>query len=128
MTLKQYLIFMTVATLLSWLAFGLVFFLIDPTTAARAGVFMFYLSLFLALLGTVAILGFLIRMKLRRGEVIISLEVAGAFRQGFFLAFLFTSSLYLQSKNVLVWWNVLLLIAALTILEFLFISYRRNRQ
>jgi hypothetical protein len=118
---------MSLATGLAWLAFALVFFLVDPLLIGTIGIFMFYLSLMLALLGTIAIFGFFIRVKLRGSEAVIVREVSGAFRQGFFLSFLFTSSLYLQSKNLLVWWNLLLLISALTILEFLFISYRRNR-
>lgn len=127
MTLRQYLISMSLATLIAWLAFALVLFLVDPASAEIAGLIIFYVSLFLAILGTISVLGFFLRVKLHKGEVILPREVAGAFRQGFFLSFLFVSALYLQSKDMLVWWNIVLLVGAVTILEFLFISYRRSR-
>ncbi len=127
MTLRQYLIFMSVATLIAWLALALVLFLVDPGASETPGLVIFYVSLFLAILGTISIGGFFLRVKLHQGEVILPREVSGAFRQGFFLSFLFVGALYLQSKDLLVWWNILLLVAAVTILEFIFISYRRNK-
>lgn len=127
MTLKQYLISMSVATLIAWLAFALVLFLVDPASAEIVGLVVFYVSLFLAILGTISVLGFFLRVKLHKREVILPREVSGAFRQGFFLSFLFVGALYLQSKNMLVWWNIVSLVAAVTILEFIFISYRRSR-
>ena len=126
MTLKQYLLFMAGATLAAWLSLILVIFLVDPYSGP-GGVILFYLSLYLAILGTISIIGFFARLKFRPNDIVISREVSNAFRQGFFLAFLLVSILYLQSKDSLVWWNMLLLIAAMTILEFLFISHKKNR-
>ena len=126
MTLKQYLVFMSLATIVAWLVFGLVLFFIDPDSAALPVYAIFYISLFVALLGSMTLGGFFVRNKFLRQDEVVARQVGASLRQGFFFSFLITGSIYLQSKNLLVWWNVLLLILALTILEFFFISYRRH--
>ncbi len=125
MTLKKYLILMSLCTLFCWLAFVLVINYIDPTEANFLGFLFFYFSLFLACLGTMSVLGFAIRMKIFRDEIVYK-QVSAAFRQAIMFSILVVGSLFLQSKSLLTWWNILLFILALTVLEFFFISYKRK--
>lgn len=125
MSLKKYLILMSVCTLFCWLALVLVINYIDPTETNLLGFLFFYLSLFLACLGTMSVLGFAVRMKFLKDEIVYK-QVGTAFRQAVMFSFLVTGSLFLQSKSLLTWWNILLFILALTILEFFFISYKKR--
>src|SRR5688572_16991928 len=127
MTLRQYLILMTLGTLLAWGGVAMVVATVDPTTA-QAGVFLaFYASLLLALTGTFSILGLLMRIGMLRRQLVVSRHVAVSFRQAVLLAALFSAALYLQGKSMLSWWNALLIAIALTVFEFVFISARAKK-
>ncbi len=125
MRLRTYLILMTVSTVALWLGWFLVINYIDPTTAGLMGFIFFYLSLLLALTGTISIIGLLIRSTAFREESILE-QVEIALRQGIMLALMIVGLLLLQSQRLLTWWNIILLILALTILEFFFISSKRQ--
>lgn len=77
---------------------------------------------YLALTGTLSVIGFLLRAALLRQQFVVSRHVAVSFRQAVLLALLIVVALFLQSKSLLTWWNALLIVAALTVLEFFFIS------
>lgn len=126
MTLKQYLIFMSVATLFAWIVFGLIILFTNPEESSALVHLAFYMSTFVALLGTFTLGGIFVRIKVLRNDSFILRKVGTSVRQSFLFSFLLTSALYLQSKSLLVWWNVLFLILALSILELFFISYRRR--
>lgn len=126
MTLRQYLILMTISAVFCWAIWVFVLFMIDPTTAGLLGFAFFYLSLFLALAGTMSVLGLLFRMKFGKEEAVFR-TVTTSFRQATLLALLLIGGLFLKSKNLLAWWNIVLLVLALAILEFFFISYQKRK-
>ncbi|MBU4319421.1 MAG: hypothetical protein KKF30_19340 [Proteobacteria bacterium] len=149
MTLKAYLIIMSITTLLCWLAFGFVLRSIDPYITNWVGFLLFYGSLFLTMAGTSAIIGFLIRFaphpfgsiipkcfrkantELRQKGAGLKRElvfnsVRNAFRQSFFFAFLIMAALILLSKDLFTWGNLILLISSLSVLEFFLISYKKS--
>jgi len=97
---------------------------INPETTNVIGFLLFYSSLFLAIVGTSAIFGFLIRFILLRKELVFR-QVAISFRQSFLFASVIIASLILQSFRMLTWYNVLFLVVAVTVLEFFLISYKR---
>jgi len=121
MTLKKYLIYMTLATVFCLIAWLEVLFFVNPYDTGLAGFTLFYLSLLLTLWGIFSIIGFLVRYIVRRNRFAYD-QVKMAFRQGFLFALLLISGLILQSYNLLVWWNMLLLIGLLAIIEYLFLS------
>lgn len=123
MSLRTYLILMILATLLSWIAWGLVIYLIDPAEADFLGLLCFYSSLLLAFSGSLALLGFFLRAKFLKSLPLFK-HVIKAFRQGFLLASLLVLAFFLQSKRFLTWWNIILLVSIFTVLEFFFISHR----
>ncbi len=124
MTLKTYLTMMLLATAICWAAFVLVLTTVNPFKTNTIGFLLFYASLFLAVLGSGAVIGFIIRFIALKQELVFR-QVAIAFRQAFSLAILVVALLILQSCRMLTWWNILLLITAVTMMEFFLISYRR---
>ena len=122
MTLRQDLLIMSLGTILSWGAVGLIMRTFYPTDIQSTVLIIFYISLFLALVGTFSLAGFILRIFLLKQQLLVSRHVAISFRQGILLALLLIVALILQSKSMLSWWSALLAVLALTILEFFFIS------
>jgi len=125
MTLKSYLILMTISTFFCWLAWGMVLFFIDPTQAGFIGLLFFYLSLFLALTGTISLISFFLRTLILKNEIVFR-HVIISFRQAVFFSMVIVGSLFLESKDLFTWWNITFLVLFLTVLEFFFISQRRR--
>ena len=127
MTLRSYLITMILITVVCWLTWLFVIFTVNPDVASWLGFVLFYLSFFLALAGSAAIVGFVIRFIALK-KVLAFRLVRDAFRQSFLFAFLISASLFLLSKNLFNWPNLFFLIAGLSALEFFMISYRGHRE
>ncbi len=126
MTLKNYLIVMGAMTAVCWGIFILMLNLIDPTATNWLGFLLFYISLFLALSGTAALIGFLIRFVALRRELAFY-AVATAFRQSFLFALFIVISLILLSFNLFTWLNIGLLLIIFAILELFIASYKKSR-
>lgn len=125
MSLRAYLALMGFGTLVAAATFFLVLFRVDPGNAGLLGFSLFYLSMFLAIAGAVSILGFVIRVLSHQGEMLSRL-VALSFRQAVLLSALAVAALALHSHGLLSWWNSVLLVAAVTVIEFFFISLERK--
>lgn len=132
MQLKTYNLSMLGATLLAWFAFILVINSFDPQQA-NAVVFIFvYLSLFLSILGTLALLGFLLRKlwpmsffgRERKKELSAKLALK-SFRQALIFSVVIILALILQAAELLNWWNILLLIIFATLVEFIILSFSK---
>lgn len=121
MTLGQYLIGMSIGTVFSWAAWVIIIINLNPYSSGIIGLIAFYISLFLALVGTIALLGFFIRVWISRKEVIFA-HVGTSFRQAILLAIILIGLLLLQSFGALNWWVALLFVSAITLLEFYFLS------
>ncbi len=125
MTLRSYLIYMSTATGICWLVWLFVIFSVNPETAGMFGLVLFYLSFFLALAGTAAIVGFVIRFIALKKALAFRL-VRDAFRQSFLFAILISASLLLLSKNLFNWLSTFFLIVGLSALEYFMISYKKT--
>lgn len=125
MTLKQYLLGMIMGTLVSWGALGLVINYLNPELAGNMGLLFLYLSLFLSIAGTVTLIGFTWRFFLHKDEVLYR-QVSVSFRQGVMIGLAVVVALFLQANSLLTWWNLILLVIALTVFEFLALSARRQ--
>lgn len=124
MTLRSYLNLMLICTLICWGIWVLSLFLINPEKAGLLGFALFYFSLFLAILGTAAIVGFLIRARL--GKTPIFSQVAIAFRQGIWLAAIIVLLLLLKGLNLFRWWNFVLFVLIVVIIEILIWTGRKR--
>ena len=116
MSLTRYLILMTLATLLCWGAFLIVIYSVDPFETVTLGFVLFYLSIFFALVGILSLIGFLVRYIFNKNQFITQ-QVIVSFRQAILLAILVTASLYLQSNGLIAWWNLLILVVLLVVIE-----------
>lgn len=125
MTLKNYLIFMGSTTGFLWGLFLVIINLINPETTNLLGFIIFYLSLFLALSGTTALFGFFIRFKVMKKDLAVR-AVKTAFRQSFLFSFLVSAILFLLSQKLFSWFNLILLVVILSIIEFLLISSNKK--
>lgn len=124
MTLKKYLNLMTILTLICWLSWVLVLFLLNPNEAGLIGFVLFYFSLFLSILGTISVFGFIIRVRLKKEPIFKQVEIS--FRQGIWFSFFIICLLLLKDFEILKWWNALILFLFLMFLEFFFISSRKK--
>lgn len=126
MTLKNYLLVMSVLTAVCWGIFIFVASLVDPLTTNLIGFGLFYFSLFLALTGAGALIGFLVRVIARKKELTFNL-VKLAFRQSFLFSLFIISLLILKAYHLFNWLNLALLLIIFTILELFLISYKKSR-
>lgn len=125
MTLRVYLLVMTIATIIFWLALGLIVVNTDPTTAAPTELGLFYTVLVFAVTGTGAILGFLVRFLALKQEMLTH-SVVIAFRQALLGAVLVVGVLFLFSQQLFSWLNLGLLLLSLSALEFFLLSYHKE--
>lgn len=121
MSLRAYLTIVGFGTAVAAATFFLALFRIDPYTAGPLDFTLFYGSLFLAMAGLVSIIGFAVRAYARRDEILSRL-VGLSFRQAILLSSVAVGALALHAHGLLSWWNSLVLIVAVTVVEFIFIS------
>ena len=126
MTLRKYLAVMSVLTVFCWGIFYFVASLVDPTATNWLGFLLFYLALFISLIGTASLAGFIIRFALLRKELAFNL-VKVAFRQSFLFSLFIIIVLILKTQQLFNWLNLFLLIIIFAILELFFISYKKSR-
>ena len=126
MTLKNYLLVMTVLSAICWGIFVFVASLVDPQATNWLGYGLFYLSLFLSLSGTGALIGFIFRFVALKKELAFNL-VKIAFRQSFLFSLFIVILLILKSQHLFNWLNLSLLIIIFAVLELFLISYKKGR-
>ncbi len=126
MTLKNYLIVMSVLTIMCWAIFALMLNVINPATTNYLGFGLFYFSLFLSLSGTAALAGFVFRFVALRKSLVFQ-SVRNAFRQSFLFALFIVISLFLLASDLFTWLNVILLLIIFIVLELFISSYKKGK-
>ena len=116
---------MFITTLISWLAWGIIIFSLNPFEADFLGLTFFYSTLFLSLVGTISMLGNIVRKRFVKDDILFR-QVIISFRQAVLFAVLIVMSLILQSNEILSWWSILFLIGALTVIELFAISKKKT--
>ncbi len=125
MTLRFYLILMSIGTVICWVAWFFVLTGLDPNTAGLLGFLFFYSSLFLALVGTFSIIGFMVRRKILKDDELVFRHVKKTFRQGILLSTLVLTVLFLLQIQLLTWWVAILLAVLYAILESIIFTNRK---
>lgn len=125
MTLKQYLIFMSFATGLCWIAWFFVILSTDPHQATFVIFLFFYLSLFLSIIGTFSVLGFLLKKLIIKKDEIIFRHVKRTFRQSILISVFLILILLLRQIDLLTWWNLMLLFFLFIIIESFIFTNRK---
>ncbi|MFH0854599.1 MAG: hypothetical protein V1891_03850 [bacterium] len=124
MNFKQFLIIMLIGALICWAMFLLVIFNIDPANGFIS-LLLFYSSLTMALIGSLSIIGTIIRIFVLKKQIIFK-EVKNSLRQSFLFSFFIIIILILQSKSILAWWNALFLVIVFAAFEGLIVSIGRK--
>jgi len=125
MTLRQYLILMSIGTISCWVAWFFVITSLDPNKAGMIGFLFFYISLFLALVGTFSVIGFMVRRKILKDDELVFRHVKKTFRQGILFASLILIVLFLLQMQILTWWVAILLAVLYAILEGIIFTNRK---
>jgi hypothetical protein len=115
---------MMLTTLVCWSAWVFTLITIDPNLTNWIGFLLFYVSLFLSIVGTAAITGFFVRFIVLRQKLAFH-SVKEAFRQSFLFAILIVISLLLLSRDLFTWMNLSFLIIGLSVLEFFLLEYEK---
>ena len=126
MTLRKYLIFLTIGTIFCWSTWILVIKYTNPDHSGWMGFTFFYLSLFVSLIGSLSIVGIVLRSLIKKEELIYK-KIDVSSRQSIILSLLVIISLILQSQRLMTWWNFLILLVLVSLIEIFFISYRKFR-
>ena len=121
MTLRSYIWGMLFLILLFAGILGAVVFFIDPDSSGFLGMFLFYSTIFFVFSGIFNLFLLFLRKKFL-DEKSLANSVGLNFRQGILLAILFLGILIFQGLRILVWWDVLFLIAGVFLLELFFLS------
>jgi hypothetical protein len=122
MTLRQYLLLMGFGSLLAWTAVGVVVTNTDPAGAAPAVFGVVYASAFLALAGTLSLLGFALRAFATDRGGAVSRQASTSFRQGALLAVMLVAALALESRSSLTILTAILLLMGTAFVEVFLIS------
>ncbi|MFH0969483.1 MAG: hypothetical protein V1804_03185 [Patescibacteria group bacterium] len=121
MTLKSYLWGMRLSTIFSAAAFILVIFYTDPEKGELQVKLAFYLTFFLFLSSIFVLMLTAIRRKFKREGAVFS-DLGVSFREGSLLALLVIVLLILQSFRFLTWWDGLLAVAGIFLVELYFLT------
>ncbi len=123
MSLRIYIILMSLATFGCYLAFFAIIYFFDPFVNGFLGILFFYLSLMLALVGTLSIVGLFVRNLFTKDKLIFR-KVIISFRQAIWFSLIIIVSLFLKSADLLIFRNIIFLIFAFALLELFFMSYK----
>lgn len=121
MTLKAYIWLLRLLSLISLAAWILVINYLDPNASGTPGRLLFYSTLGIFLSGLFGLFLLFIRRK-TLGEETVRENVGLSLRQGILLSLLIICLLILQSLRMLVWWDGLLVVAGVFLIELYFLS------
>ena len=117
---KSYLWILRIITFLSLAFLVFIILRIDPEAGSFSKIY-FYSALFLFLAGVFNLFLLRLRKKNMHGELVYENTVL-SFRQGILLAILAIILLVLQGLRMLIWWDGLLVVAGIFLIEFYFLS------
>ncbi len=117
MSLSAYLWGIRLFVLLSLSAWLGIVVAVDPNQAGGVGTLLFFTSLLAFFLSTLTLFVTWVYRK-ALGEVSAAHHLGGAFRQAFLFAFFLVMVVYFQLERILLWWDMLLLLAATLLIEF----------
>jgi len=125
MSFRNTLLILMSVTVLGWVSWLLVINKLSPFFSGYIALTFFYSSLTIALSGSFALLIFSIRSWISR-NVQYRLYFFDALRQGILLSIMFNTALIFQRLRVLTWWDGLLLLSVILLLEYYFSSDRTS--
>jgi hypothetical protein len=121
MSLKSYIWGVRLINLISLSALALVVYNVDPEKSGLVGFAIFCTVLFFVLSGIFNLILLWIR-RITLGKETAFSDLSLSFRQGILLAVLAIGILILQKFRILVWWDGLMTVAGVFLIELYFLS------
>jgi len=121
MSLKNYLIIFSIATLIFWAAWLVVFMQLNPESNRMVTVTTFSITLGFAVAGTLSLFGFGVRALFGKDPVLFRV-LRTSTRQGVVTAIFMEALLVLRVLRWLAWWNVVPLALFFVLLEGFFLT------
>ncbi len=121
MSLRLYLVIMSIVSVCAWIAWFIVIHTIDPTRSGFLGFFLYFVTLGISVLSSLTFLGTLVRVWFKKNELVYR-HVIRSLRQGLILTSLFIVALILFGIGLLVWWVLLLLVLIAAVLEVILLG------
>lgn len=128
MTFRMYMAFMAVATALACGAWIFVLWSTNPADATATVFVMFYITLFMSLVGLLTLAGVGYRVLILGRRDVVSREVRISFRHAVFLSAMGVIALALSAKGWLHWWVILGLIVSVSAVEYVFLVKEEARR
>ncbi len=128
MSLRTYILLMCLSTLLAWTAWGFVVMNVQPVGTGAIGPGLFYVTLFVSLIGSFTLIDLLARLVLFKQKGADFREVRISFRHAVLLSFLAVIALFLSSGGWLTWWAWIILIVVASAIEGLFLLAQSGRR
>lgn len=125
-TLRKYLLFLLGLLLISLIAFLTIIWTVEPSQSNVITLVLFYLTMSCALASFFAIVGLFFRRWGKKNEPLPH-QVKVAFRQGLLLSLVIVAALLLQKAQLYSWWNMILVVALVTVIESLFLAKKVER-
>ena len=122
MTLRSYLWGIRFGTVLSFIAWAMIIFYVDPEKSGIAGQALFYASTFLFFSGMLVLFFTWLRRKIEGDDEIVFVYLGTSFRQGILATILLIGLLILQQYRILVWWDGALMVAGILLIELYFLT------
>lgn len=118
---NTYITAILIATFFSWASFIVVIYKLSPFSQPTLSLSLFYSSLFIAMAGTFALAFYFLRVWANKKEIY-NVHLNTSLRQGILLSAMVVVGLAFQRLRVLTWWDGLLLLAIILLIEFYFMS------
>jgi len=109
------------AALVSWATWLVVLYKLSPFTQYQLALPSFYATLFIALATTFSLLFYYLRRAVSKNEIH-NMHLNVSMRQGVLISFMLVVGLGFQRLRILTWWDALLLLAIVLMVEFYFMS------
>jgi hypothetical protein len=125
MTVRVFVITTAATAAASWGIWGLIISWLDPVQAGVPGYGLFFLSLFLAVVSSVSLVGYALR-RIVIGSVLPAYHVRPALRQAFLVGIFTVLVLSMQLARLNRGWLVMVLLCIALATEALFVSYDKT--
>jgi len=127
MTVRRFIYILGLAAIITSLAFWGLIITIDPAEAGFLGFALFYLAFFITLTSWLSLLSFVCRRVFTRAHLDPSENAQRSLRQSLWWSLIVIAAVYLQTKELLTWLNVALLVLFLAVVEFFVLSFRKKQ-
>ena len=125
MTFKTFILFVIGSSALAWISWLLILFTVDPFDSHWIAKLFFYLTLFVAISGTLSIASVFYRARKYVNEPQFR-HVAMSVRQSLLFTIAIIASLFLMSISLLNIWTSILLVASVSCIELFFITKKND--